>query len=71
MGGVIDLLSNCSFGVYIVHMFWINLAYKLFGINPFIPNAFVMMFLLWLAVVVLSVMTVVVMKKIPVINKMM
>lgn len=54
---VIDLLSTCSFGVYLVHMFWINLAYKFLEINPFTPNAFMMMFIVWFAVVLLSVIT--------------
>ena len=68
-GGVKDILSDCSFGVYIIHMFWINLAYKLFRINPFVPNVFVMMILLWLAVVALSVLAAVIMKRVPLINK--
>lgn len=69
MGGVIDLLSKCSFGVYIIHMFWINLAYKLFRINPFVPNVVAMMLLLWIVIVVLSVITTMIMKKTPVIRK--
>lgn len=68
-GGVIDLLSKYSFGVYIIHMFWINLAYKLFRINPFVPNVVAMMLLLWIVVVVLSVITTMIMKKTPVIRK--
>ncbi len=68
-GGVIDLLSKCSFGVYIIHMFWINLAYKLFKINPFVPNVFIMMIAVWLIVVLLSVISTIIMRKIPVIKR--
>ena len=71
MGGVIDLLSKCSFGVYIIHMFWINLAYKFLKVNPFVPNVFVMMVLLWAVVVVLSVLTVMIIKRIPFINRLL
>ena len=67
--GLINLLSRCSFGVYIVHMFWINLAYKFLRINPFVPNALLMMILLWVAVLVLSVLTTMLMKKIPFLNR--
>lgn len=65
------MLASCSFGVYIIHMFWINLAYKLFGINPFVPNAFVMMIGLWIVVACLSVLTAMLMKKVPIINKLL
>ena len=70
MGRVIDLLSRCSFGVYIIHMFWINLAYKFLKVNPFVPNVFVMIVLLWIVMVALSVVTVCIMKRVPIINKM-
>ena len=49
-------------------MFWINLAYKFFKINPFIPNVVVMMIAVWLIVVLLSVISTIIMRKIPVIK---
>lgn len=68
---LLDVLSECSFGVYIIHMFWINLAYKLFRLNPFVPNVFVMMIAVWLIVVLLSVISTIIMRKIPLIKRML
>lgn len=65
MRGVINLLSSCSFGIYLVHMFWINLVYKFLRINPFRPNALAMMFAVWIFVVFLSVITTKILRIIP------
>lgn len=70
-GGVIDLLSEYSFGVYIIHMFWINLAYKLLGVNPFVLNTVAMIIFLWITIVVLSVLTTIFIKKIPILKMML
>lgn len=35
---IIRFLRKNSFGVYIIHKFWINIIYKAIGINSLVPN---------------------------------
>ena len=44
----VKFLGKYSFGVYIIHMFWINIAYKLLKIDPFQINAIAGFFILWI-----------------------
>lgn len=66
---IIEFLSKHSFGVYIVHMLWINILYKLIKINPFEYNAILIIPILWFVVLVASLVTTMIMKKIPLIKK--
>ena len=63
-------LDKLSFGVYIIHMFWINLAYKFLKINPLtFSNPLVGLLGLFIAVSCLSIISSYIMKRIPFINK--
>lgn len=42
-------IANKSFGIYLIHMFFLNIAYKLIKINPFIQN--LSLFILFLLVI--------------------
>lgn len=66
---LIKFLGKYSFGVYIIHMFWINIAYKLLKFDPFQFNAVAGFFILWIIVSLLSVLTSWVMKHIPLLKK--
>lgn len=66
---IIEFLSKHSFGVYIVHMFWINVLYKLIKFNPFTHNAVLSMLGLWVVTVVASVVTTMILKRIPLVKK--
>lgn len=59
------LLSVNSFGVYLVHMFWINLAYKFIKWDPLAALPLVNMVVIWAIVTVLSVVSTMVLRKIP------
>lgn len=65
----VKFLGKYSFGVYIIHMFWINIAYKLLKIDPFQINAIAGFFILWIVISLLSVLTSWVMKHIPLLKK--
>lgn len=67
---VVSFLSEVSFGVYLVHMFWINLAFKLFELNPYRLNIFVGIFGLGGMTLVLSVAAAYILKKIPLIKEL-
>ena len=61
-------LSSNSFGVYIIHMLWINMIYKFIKWNPFDFMPLINMLLIWAVVTILSLFTTFVMRKIPVLK---
>lgn len=65
---IIRELGRVSFGVYIIHMFWINIIYKLLNINPFSSNCIIGFLGVFLVVSVLSVCSAWILKKIPLIK---
>lgn len=65
---IILSIADYSFGMYIMHMFWINILYKVFKLNPakygiwiFIP--------IYIIVIILTYVTAFIMRKIPIIRK--
>lgn len=66
----VEKLSFVSFGVYLTHMFWINLLFKLFKINPYNPNVFVGIIFIGSLVLILSIITTLILHKIPIIRKL-
>ena len=66
----VGFLSGVSFGVYLVHMFWINLAFKLFEINPYELNIFVGILGLGGVTIVLSVIATYILKRVPFIKEL-
>ncbi len=67
---IVSLLSHVSFGVYLIHMFWINLLFKFFNINPFYPNVFIGFLLTGGFALFASVVSVLVLKKLPGLKKL-
>lgn len=65
----IQLLEHTSFCVYLIHMFWINIFYKFLKINPFQFNFIIGILGIWFSIVILSVATSWIMKKIPIVKK--
>ena len=61
-------ISDSSFGIYIFHMLWVNLLYKVFRLNPLDYPLLILVPIL-VVVFLLSDLTTVVYKKIPVIGK--
>lgn len=61
-------LAQNSFGVYIIHMFWINLIYKFIKVNPFEGNALINFVIIYVLVLGLSVILSMIMKKVPIIK---
>lgn len=61
---VISWLSQMSFGVYLIHLFWIHIAYKVLSVNPMEPTIATGL-LIAAASFGLSVLTVTLLKKIP------
>ena len=70
MNKVVSFIDKTSFGVYILHMFWINLIYKFFKINPFtFVNPLVGFVVLFISVSGLSIFSSFVMKRFPGLNR--
>lgn len=63
-------IGELSFGVYLIHMLWINILYKLLEFNPFSMNAVISFVIVFIAVSVLSLFSVWIMKKIPFVRKL-
>ncbi|MDE7137550.1 MAG: acyltransferase [Ruminococcus sp.] len=63
-------LSECSFGIYIIHMFWINIIYKFATINPFTEPCIVKLLCIFSVTLLFSFVSVWIMKKIPFIRNL-
>lgn len=58
-------ISYCSFGVYLIHPFWINLLYKLVGVTPVSMPIGIGIIVLFVVVLALSIVSTLIIKKIP------
>lgn len=69
---IMMFLDKCSFGVYLVHMIFINVIYKVLKVNPFhgMLGLPINIILIWLICLILSVVLAAVLKKLPVIRKL-
>lgn len=61
-------IADASFGIYVLHMFYINLFYKVLKLNPSVFGA-VVFIPIYIAVLVLTYGTVVILRKNPVIKR--
>lgn len=71
VGTIPKSISKYSFGIYLIHPFFINLLYKLFGITPTnfpVGGVLLGIFFLWIVVFVVSWGAAWVMKKVPIIK---
>ena len=71
-GKMIQQISRCSFGIYLVHPLYVNLIYKLLKITPtnfLIFNTFSAVLVLWLLVFFLSFFTVIILLRLPILRK--
>lgn len=66
----VSFWAKVSFGVYLTHMFWINLLFKFFNISPFEPNVFAGFFGIGMLVLCVSGVTVWLLKKLPIIKRL-
>ena len=66
----VSFLGSVSFGVYLTHMIWINLAFKLFKLNPLAPTPITGM-LMAIVTFILSVILTFILKKIPGFRKLL
>lgn len=67
-GYLLKHISNNSFGIYIFHMLWVNILYKIIKFNPLDYNVIVLIPIM-LLVLVVSDITTILYRKIPVIGK--
>lgn len=66
---IILTISKYSFGVYIIHMFWINIIYKFLKFNIYGNLLILKVFGTWVIVVILSILSTMILKHIPLIKK--
>ena len=66
---IVKSVSMCSFGIYLIHPLWINLIYKVLKITPLSMPIGVGIVVLWLFVFLLSFGSAWIMKRLPVIKK--
>lgn len=67
-GYLLKHLSDNSFGIYIFHMLWVNILYKVIRFNPLDFNIILLIPILFL-VLIISDITTILYRKIPVIGK--
>lgn len=67
---LIDKIVACSLGVYLVHMFVLDMLDKLFGLNVMSFNAVISVPLLSILVLLISLVIIAIMKIIPIIKKL-
>lgn len=65
----IEILSKYSFSIYILHPFWINLLYKVFNITPLNFPIFVGILIMFILIFILTLISSIILKKIPFIKK--
>lgn len=68
---IIDRISSDSFGIYIIHAFWINVFYKGLKIYPNIFPIFLGEIIFLIGAFILSILSVEVLKKIPFVKKIL
>ena len=61
-------IAQNSFGIYIFHMLWINLLYKVVKLSPLDYSAWILIPML-IVIIILSDITTIVYRKIPIIGK--
>lgn len=61
-------ISENSFGIYIFHMLWVNILYKIIKFNPLDYN-FIVLIPIVLLVLIASDVTTIIYRKIPIIGK--
>ena len=66
-----NFIAKNSFGIYIIHVLYINIIYKVFHIYPDILPIFIGELLFLIVVFTLSLLTVMVLRKIPIIKKVL
>ena len=69
MDKIVITLSKHSFCMYIVHMLWINILYKVIKLNPIKLNFIFGIVVIYLIVSVASYMTAFILKRMPIIKK--
>ena len=68
---LVKAISYCSFGIYLIHPFWINLLYKLIGITPLSMPIGIGIVVLFVGVLALSMASALIVKKIPLIKNIL
>ena len=66
---VVDLIADNSFGIYLIHCFYIHFIDKIFGIYELPYNKIALMVPLYLTVVAASLITSIIIRKIPFVKK--
>lgn len=65
---IFSIIDKNSFGIYLFHMFWVNILYKVFKFNPFEINILLFV-VVYLFVLLASIVVSVVYRRIPVVGK--
>lgn len=65
---VVKILDRNSFGIYVFHMLWVNILYKVVKFNPF-DYGLLMLVPVLLGVLVMSVLTTEIFRRIPLVGK--
>ena len=69
LDNIILKISKYSFGVYIIHMLWINVIYKFLKFSLYGSLMMLNAIIIWSIVIILSILTTVILKYIPIIKK--
>lgn len=66
---VFSIIAKNTFGIYVLHMIFVNVIYKVLRINPYNYNEYIIWILLTIIVYILAFFTTLIINKIPYMNK--
>lgn len=66
---LINSLGICSLGIYLIHQFFINIIFKLLKIDIILQYPYILLFIYSIVILVISHITIYILKKIPLLKK--
>lgn len=67
----INIIAKYSFGIYLVHTFWLNIINKGFKIFPDVMPVFIGEFIFWIIAVSLSLISCIILYRLPILKKIL
>lgn len=63
-------ISKCTWGIYLIHPLYINIAIKVLKIDVLSSNVYIRLLVMWGVILTISLLTVYILRKIPIIKKL-
>lgn len=67
---LISCISKCTWGIYLVHPFYINIAIKVLKMDVLSSNVYIKLFVMWEIIFIISLLTTYMLRKLPIVKKL-